>query len=456
MKTDKNSFFSNLFSQTGKNKTESRTSSADGRIDLSKISENEESEKKQNILKILFKNRKPKEKYSSDEERPTIDAEAKKISERFNVAHNSLWIVLLSFVVIFCIFFSEGVSTGNMQHILRNMFGEGDTKESASSYYFSINENAVFDSISNIPIVAGSDRIVVFSPDGSHEYSEESEYLKPEVKTSSALALVYDKGGSAYGVYDEFGQRHFESEGGKIYGGVIANDGTYALSRKGKEYMTEISVYNQSFEVVTVIKKNNAFACMDIKDNGSEIMLVTYSVFPSGNVESEIMLLEKGEKTPKKLFSLENGTPLECRYLENGEIAILFDKTFCIFDRDGNMLSSYAVDVNGIYMYNISDDGRLLFSQRVYGNTDTYRIELITLDGVSMKKQQYTLKNKPVKLNMYGGYAYIITEHKIIRLDAENFSEEKIYKSDKRINGLVFISKDTFVCTSDSILKIDW
>lgn len=456
MKKSKNSFFSNLFSKTGKDKKSDNSYSADGRIDLSRISESEESEKKQNILKILFKNRKQKDKYSSDEERPTVDAEAKKISERFNVAHNTLWIVLLTFVVIFCIFFSEGVSTGNMQHIFRNMLGKGEATESVSSYYFSINKNAIFDSFSNVPIVAGSDRIIVFSPDGSHEYSKESQYMLPALKTSNRLALVYDKGGNAYGIYDEFGQRHFEEGGNKIYGGAIANDGTYAISRKGKEYMTEISVYTSTFETVTSIKKNNAFASMDIKDNGSEIMLVTYAVFPSGNVESEIMLLKNGEKTPRKLLTLEKGTPIECKYLENGNIALLFDKSYCIFDKDGNMLSSCAVDISDVYMYNISDDGKLLTAQRIYTGADTYKIELTHLDGVSMTKLKYTLKNRPVKLNMYDGYAYIITEDKIIRLGAGNFNDEKIYHSGRKINDLIFISKEAFVCTQDCISKINW
>ncbi|MBQ1226359.1 MAG: hypothetical protein IIX75_04645 [Clostridia bacterium] len=454
---NKNSFFSNLFSQNGKDKKSDNSYSADGRINLSKISESEESEKKQNILKILFKDKKHKEKYSSDEERPVIDAEAKRISERFNTAHNSLWIVLLTFVVIFCIFFSEGVSTGNMQHIFRNMFGRGEVIESISGYYFSINNNAVFDSISGVPVVAGSDRIVIFSPDGSHEYSEESEYLLPELKASDKIALIYDKGGKAYGIYDEFGQRHFQKDaGGKIYGGAVANDGTYVISRKGNEYMTEINVYTSTFEVINSIKKNNAFASVDIKGNGSEIMLVTYSVSPSGNVESEIMLLKKGEKSPRKLITLENGTPIECKYLKNDNIAILFDKSYCILDKDGNMLSSCAVDINSIYMYSISDDGKLFTSQRIYGIPDTYKTELIHLDGVSMTKLQYTLKNAPVKLNMYGGYAYIITEHEAIRLGAENFNDKKIYRSDKKIEDLIFISKEAFICTADCILKIDW
>ena len=120
------------------------------------------------------------------------------------------------------------------------------------------------------------------------------------------------------------------------------------------------------------------------------------------------------------------------------------------------MLSSCAVDISSIYTYCISDDGRLLVSQRIYGSTDTYKTELIHLDGVSITRLQYTLENAPVKLNMYGGYAYIITEHQVVRLGAENFNDEKVYESDKNINGLIFISKDTFVCTADCILKIEW
>ncbi|MBE6608197.1 MAG: hypothetical protein E7633_06560 [Ruminococcaceae bacterium] len=456
MKTSKKSFFSNLFSENGKNKNKNPEWQNDGRIDFGKISEYEENERKQNILKILFKNRKHKEKHSSDEDRPVVDAEAKKISERFNTAHNLLWLVLLLFVAVFCIFFSEGITTGNMQHMFRNMFGRGEVTEGTSSYHFSINENAVFDSISNIPIIAGSDRVVIFSPDGSHEYSEESEYSLPALKTSGKFALIYDAGGKAYGIYDEFGVCHFENSGGKIYDGSVSGDGTYAIARKGKEYMTEITLYNAAFEAVTVIKKNNAFASMDIKDDGSEIILVTYSVFANVNVESEIMLLEKGQKTPRKLFTLENGTPIECKYLENGNIAVLFDRSLVLFDRDGEKLASCAIDMNSIYMYNMSDGGRLLFAERIYGSSNTYKVELVAFDGVSVKKSQYTLKNKPVELNMYGDYAYIITENKVVRLDAENFDNETNYLSDRKINSLIFLSEDVFVCTADSAVKIVW
>ncbi len=456
LKKNKNSFFSNIFSDIRKNKDRSAEDQNDGRIDLRKISEYEENEKKQNILKILFKNRKQGEKHSAEEERPTVDVEAKRISERFNIAHNVLWIVLLLFVVIFCVFFSEGITTGNMQHMFRNMFGRGEATEGASSYYFSINENAVFGGFSEVPVIAGSDRIVIFSPDGSHEYSKESEYSLPAMITSDKYALVYDKSGKAYGIYNEFGVCHFESTGGKIYGGMIAYDGTYALARKGSEYMTEITVYTQNFEVMTAIKKNNAYASMDIKNNGSEIMLVTYSVSPDGNVESELMLLKNGEKTPRVLLTFENGTPVECKYLDNGQIAILFDKAFCIFDKDGNMLSSCAVDMNDIYMYNISDEGQLLLAERIYGSSNTFRVEMIKLDGVGMKKIQYTLKDTPIQLNMYGDYAYIITEYKVIRLDKEAFDNEDVYVSDRKLYSLVFVSGDEFVCMSDCVSKIVW
>ena len=456
MKKNNNSFFSNLFSETRKSKNKQSENQNAGRIDLRRFSESEENDKKQNILKVLFKSRKRGEKYSSEEERPTVDVEAKKISERFNVAHNVLWVVLLAFVVIFCVFFSNGITTGNMQHMFRNMFGRGEVTQSTSSYYFSINENAVFGSVDKVPIIAGSDRIVVFSPDGSHEYSEDSEYSLPAMITSDKYVLIYDKGGKAYGIYNEFGLCHSESSGSKIYGGIIANIGTYAIARKGSEYMTEITVYNPNFEVVTVIKKNNAYASMDVKASGSEMMLVTYSVLPDGTVESELMLLKNGEKTPRVLLTFENGTPIECRYLRDGKIAILFDRAFCIFDKDGVQIASCAVNMNDLYMYSISDNGQLMTAERVYGSSNTFAVEMIMLDGVSMKKMQYTLKDVPIELNMYGDYAYIITEHKVIRLDAQDFGKERVFGSDRKLHSLVFIEKDEFICLSDAILKINW
>jgi hypothetical protein len=120
------------------------------------------------------------------------------------------------------------------------------------------------------------------------------------------------------------------------------------------------------------------------------------------------------------------------------------------------MLSSCAVDIVGAHIYSISDNGELLTSHRIYGGFDNYKIELICLDGVSITRMQYKMKDKPIKLNMYGDYAYIITEHEAIRLGAENFNDKKIYRSDKKIEDLIFISKDAFICTADCILKIDW
>ncbi len=425
----------------------------DGRIDLRKFSENDEKEKKQNVFKVLFRKNREFDSHSDSDERQTVDAEAKKISDRFNLAHNLLWLFIIVFVVVFFTFFGDGITTGSMQHMFRNMLGRGDVSGGVSEYYFSVNENAVLDEFSGVPVIAGSDRVVIFAPDGSHQYSCESEYLMPEIRTSEKYILIYDKNGGIYGIYDAFGERRSES-GNRIYCGAVADDGTYAVARKGNEYNSEISIYTSNFELLNLIKKNNRVAAIDIKEDGSEIMLLTYSISPAGNIESELMLLETRSDSPRKLITFDEGMPLECRYLENGQIVLLFDGMLSLLNKDGGEISSIAVNVDEMYMYELFDNGDLAFFERVHEDSDKFTYKFIKLGENGVKRSEYAVDARVVDLNMYGDYAYIITEHEVIRLDASSFEKSGSYRSDRKIHSLLTVSGEEYICFSDSIEKI--
>ncbi len=429
------------------------------RIDLRKISENPSSSSKkvknQNVLTDIFSSRKKSRKYSYDDEHPVIDVEAKKISERFNRAHNAMWIVLIAFVIIFTLIFGESMTTGSMQHMFRNVFSGSKNEENVSNYYFSVNDNAVFAQFASVPVIAGSDRVIIFSPDGNHQYSEESDYALPEIVTSDKYILIYDKGEKTYGIYNEFGLIYSENKGNKLYGAVIANDGSYALARRGESHMTEVSVYNSSFVKTASIKKDSAYAAMDVKKDGSEIMIITYSVEGDGNVKSELLLLPKDATTPRASLPFNEGTPLACTYTSDGNIAILFDSFFCLLDKDGKTLMSCDVNINDMYMYHLSSGGYLSLMKRQYGNASIFTYELIKLDRDSMKKREYTLDDRPVGVNISGAYAYIITEKRITRLAVDNFRNEAVYNSDREIFSLLFIGEKRYICLTDEICKID-
>lgn len=438
-------------------KSFSEQTDKDGRIDLGKFSENQKKVKKPNVFKVLFRKNKAFDLNSDSDERPTVDAEAKKISERFNMAYNLLWLVFILFVVLFFVFFGDGITTGSMQYMFRDMFGHGDALGSADEYYFSVNDNAVFADFSGVPVVAGSDRVVIFAPDGSHQYSDESKYALPEIRTSDKYILIYDKNGTAFAVYDAFGERYSEAEeGGRIYCGALADNGTYAIARKGSEYNSEIAIYNSNFELISHNKKNNRVASLDIKEDGSEIVLLSYLVTADGKVESELILCGASSDTPRKLVTFNHGMPLECKYLENGGIAILFDDMLCILDKDGNKTASCAVNINETYMYALADDGALGYCERIHEDSDMFSFELVRLAGNTMKKFKYTVNGRVVGLNMYGDYAYIITEHFVVRLDASELKKAETYKTDGRIYSFVIISGDEYICFADSIEKIDF
>ncbi len=428
----------------------------DGRIDFGKFSENHKKPKKTNVFKVLFRKNKAFDLHTESDEKPTVDAEAKKISERFNAAYNVLWLVLIAFVVLFFVFFGDGITTGSMQYMFRNMFGHGDGLGSATEYYFSVNDNATLGDFSGVPVVAGSDRVVIFAPDGSHQYSDESTYALPVVKTSEKYILIYDQSGTAFALYDAFGVRYSQGDGGRIYCGDVADNGTSIVARKGREYNSEVAIYNSNFDLLNLIKKNNRVAALDIKDDGSEIMILSYSVTADGRTESELMLLDTKSDSPRRLIAFDEGMPLECKYLENGGIALLFNDILCIIDGDGNKIASCAVNIKETYMYELSDNGQLAYCVRSRNDADIFSFDLVRLSQDGMKKSQCTVNGRVVGLNMYGDYAYIITENFAMKLDASDLENKEIFQTNEKIHSFAIISGDEYICFVDSIVKIDF
>ena len=169
------------------------------RIDFKKFAPEKPKKKKTNVFKSLFKKNKAFELSSDSDERATVDPEAKKISERYGLAYSILWIVLIVFVVSYFAFFSDSITTGSMQYVFRDMLGHGGGGQTVSGYGFSVNDNAVFTEFSGVPVIAGQDRVVIFAPDGSHQYSDESPYDTPSVESSEKYLLIYDENGNTVG-----------------------------------------------------------------------------------------------------------------------------------------------------------------------------------------------------------------------------------------------------------------
>ena len=421
-------------------------------IDFRKFSPEKEKAHKPGVLKLLFKKNKVFDLSSDSDERPTVDLEAKKISERFGIAHSILWVVLIAFVVGYVTFFSDSITTGSMQHVFRNMLGHGKIEEALPSYGYSVNDNSVYAEFSGVPVIAGSDRVIIFAPDGSHQYSDESPYTLPSIEASDEYILIYDTLGSTFGIYDAFGIRYTENEGGRIVDGAVSDNGTFAVARKGNDYNSEISVYASNFELLNRIKKNNRVASIDVRADGSEMMVISYYVYPDGSVESELMLLEVRSDAPRRLITINEGMPLECRYTSDGRIVILFDDMISLLDRDGNEITSMSIDVDGMFSYTLGENGELLYLEGSYNDAKDFTAHLLRIEDVGVKKYQYDFRGRPTGLNMYGGKAYIITGQTVIRLDTDGLQNAAYVDGSRHIYGITVVNGKEYVAYVDTLV----
>ena len=167
------------------------------------------------------------------------------------------------------------------------------------------------------------------------------------------------------------------------------------------------------------------------------------------------MLLEYEKDSPKKIITLNEGMPLECRYLENGNISVLFEDCFTVLDGNGNIISSCNVDYGEMYLYTLSDTGVLAYFKRVPDNSEKFTAHFIKLSSETMKHSEIKVDTGAVGLNISGDKAYIITVSSIISVDMEDTKNNKVYRSDKKIHSFIVISDKTYVCLADAIKEIE-
>lgn len=428
---------------------------SDGFIDIKKIADSEENEKKQSVFKLLFKGTKKNERQENTDDRPIVDAYAKKQSDRFGTVSSVLWVALTLFVVLFLTFFGDKITTGSMQRAFRDMLGRGETQNGVSEYYFSINDNASFGSLSGIPIIAGSDRVVIFAPDGTHQYSDESIYSLPKLETSGDYAIIYDRAGNSFGVYDSLGVKYTEKEGNAIYSATVSDSGSFAVARHGNDYTSEIKVYTPDMKVRNLIKKNNRVASMDMNGKTGEIALLTYSVTYDGRVESELMILDTESDAPKKIINLEEGLPIECRYLDNGNIVILFEDFLTLVDANGKTVSSRALDCGDMHMYKLSDTGALVYAKRIADNSERFSVHTVLMSENSVKSFDLSVDGGLVGLNISKETAYIITESSAVSVNMSSGKDKKVYNSSEKLKYFIEMSDETYACFATSIKKAE-
>ena len=164
------------------------------------------------------------------------------------------------------------------------------------------------------------------------------------------------------------------------------------------------------------------------------------------------MLLEVRSDSPRKLVTLNEGTPLECRYLGNGQILLMFDDMICLYDKDGNEMTSMAIDTTSMFSYTLSENGELLYLTQSYSDSADFTVHLLRPTENGVKKYQCKISGRPSALSIYGDKAYIVCGSKVTRLDTDGLLNAATVSGDKTVYGVLIIDSKEYVAYADSLI----
>jgi hypothetical protein len=194
---------------------------------------------------------------------------------------------------------------------------------------------------------------------------------------------------------------------------------------------------------------------MDMNGKTGEIALLTYSVSYDGKVESELMILDTESDAPKKIINLDEGLPIECRYLDNGNISVLFEDCLTLVDPLGGTFSSCALDCTDMYSYKLSDTGALVYAKRVADNSEKFSVHTVLMSENSVKSFSLLIDGRLVGLNISRETAYIITERSAVSVNMSSGKDKKVYSSDEKLKYFIEISDEIYACFATSIKKTE-
>ena len=352
-------------------------------------------------------------------EDPAINKYYESVATAFRYAKFIVLFLTVIFVMFILSFFREEVSIENFQYMLKYITSEDSSLITTQKIHYPTSDSKALDLFAGDFVSAGTGGVSLYDTHGNTVLEIDDTFSNPVFTIGKKYGLCYDLSGYSYIVFNTFSKLKGEELDFPISDAVMADNGSYAILTKNREYRTVINIYDSDYDLISRVYKDKF--TFDIDLSQKQLLYVTAEALDSSYL-TEVNVLNIKSESEIRVVSLYNEFPLAVKFIGDS-IAVITDKALRFYNSEFEEISAYSFSSQSPGGFVFSDTYVMLyFEKNTIGSKN--EIKLYSKNGEFLFSSM--LSGKVNSLDINGEYAILHTNDLVHRI---NISDKTLVSS---------------------------
>lgn len=352
-------------------------------------------------------------------EDPGINKYYESVATAFRYAKFIVLFLTVIFVMFILSFFREEVSIENFQYMLKYITSEDSSLITTQKIHYPTSDSKALDLFAGDFVSAGTGGVTLYDTHGNTVLEIDDTFSNPVFAIGKKYGLCYDLSGYSYIVFNTFSKLKGEELDFPISDAVIADNGSYAILTKNREYRTMINIYDSDYDLISRVYKDKFTFDMDLSPK--QLIYVTAEALDSSYL-TEVNVLKIKSESETQVVSIYNEFPLAVKFIGDN-IAVITDKALRFYNSEFDEISAYSFPSQAPGGFVFSDSYVMLyFEKNTIGSKN--EIKLYSKNGEFLFSSMLSGKVNSADVN--GEYAILHTNDLVYRI---NISKKTLVSS---------------------------
>ncbi len=274
-----------------------------------------------------------------------IDFSAPSIPYYENLANRLSFVRIVLYMVLFVFIIGTVVSNhslityDNLYYLVRDIGAANQIAQSeADSFSYPISSaDADFALYRGGMVIAGGEVVTAMSGSGRQTLSVNVAYATPIVRTSDKYFVTFGRGENAYSVYNAFVQVHRESTEFPVYDATVADNGTYAILTRSRDYTSDVVIYNSDMEKLATYHLGGYVTGMSINRRGDYLGVVSVEA-RNGMWQTKVSMIRIGTRVTEESVTLDGIFGSSAAFMTDDRFAVVFGDQLLVFKTDATVI----------------------------------------------------------------------------------------------------------------------
>lgn len=363
------------------------------------------------------------------------------VSAFYKVIERILWVLLILFLVFSLLTNYKEITFNNFFYLLKDFSSAADSETSNYQILsYDSDKRQKFAIFRGGIVSASPSSVSVFTTSGRRSLKNNNDYYSPSLVSCDKYVLVYDSASSAFSVYNSFSKIYNKKYDDPITDAEFAEDGSFAVATRQADVKTVIYLYGKNIKERGYIPQSDYVFDMALSSAEGKLATIAYDV-GTGTGRTVITVYDVASSSSARMLfegEIDGEFPFSCSFLENGELAVVTNRSIRIFDqkfKQSELESFYESDVSA---FNVSRNGAVAVVSS--GSVRT----AYAFDSKGNLVYNKQIGDNVTKVDIVGKYLFLQTSSGVIRIDTD--SKERQFLSSSQGDMLVYSEDTAIVC----------